>query len=138
MSKYAFVKNGTAVEVVRTDPAMLFVPNYAAQFVTVPDDVEAGWTLVSGSWSAPPPAPPVIPQSVTMRQARLALLNHGMLSNVQPAINALPEPARTRAQIEWDYSNGLERNNAFVSTLGVALGMDDAAIDALFIEATTL
>ncbi len=138
MSKYAFVQNGVAIEVVRTDPAILFVPGYASQFVTVPDDVEAGWRLVSGSWAAPPPAPPVIPQSVTMRQARLALLNHGLLANVQPAINALPEPQRTRAQIEWDYSNGLERGNSFVATLGVALGLDDAAIDSLFIEAAAL
>lgn len=136
--KYAFVKNGVAIEVVESDPALLFVPGYAAHFVAVPDDVEAGWRLVSGSWSAPPPAPPVIPQSVTMRQARLALLNHGLLANVQPAINALPEPQRTRAQIEWDYSNGLERGNSFVATLGVALGLDDAAIDSLFIEAAAL
>jgi len=138
MSKYAFVENGIAVEVVRTDPAILFVPGYASQFVTVPDDVEPGWRLVSGSWSAPTPAPPVSPQSVTMRQARLALLNHGMLSNVAPAIAALSEPARTKAQIEWEYSNALERNNAFVATLGVALGLSDSAIDALFIEAATL
>jgi len=138
MSKYAFVQNGIVVEAVRTDPAILFVPGYAAQFVTVPDEVEAGWQLVSGSWSAPPPPPPVIPQSVTMRQARLALHASGLLASVQPAINALPEPQRTQAQIEWDYSNGLERGNAFVSTLGAALGLNAAGIDALFVQAAQL
>lgn len=136
--KYAFVKNGVAIEVVESDPALLFVPGYAAHFVAVPDSVLPNWQLTNGTWTAPPPQSAAIPQSVTMRQARLALLNHSLLANVQPAINALPEPQRTRAQIEWDYSNGLERGNSFVATLGVALGLDDAAIDSLFIEAAAL
>lgn len=78
------------------------------------------------------------PQAVTMRQARLALFNRGLLANVQSAINTLPEPDRTKAQIEWDYSNGLERRNPFVATLGAALGLDSAGIDQLFIEASQL
>lgn len=81
---------------------------------------------------------PLVPQSVTMRQARLALHAHGLLASVQPAINALSEPARSKAQIEWDYSNGLERQNPFVATLGTALGLDAAALDALFVEASQL
>lgn len=79
-----------------------------------------------------------VPQSVTMRQARLALHAHGLLASVQSAIDSLPEPQRSEAQIEWDYSNGLERGNSFVATLGVALGLDDAAIDDLFAEAAQL
>ena len=51
--KYAFLNNGTAVEVVSTDPHLLFVPNYASQFVEVPDDVQAGWMLSGGNWQAP-------------------------------------------------------------------------------------
>lgn len=51
--KYAYVQNGTAVEVVETDPAVLFVPHYAEQFVEVPDGVMAGWVLSGGSWQAP-------------------------------------------------------------------------------------
>ena len=79
-----------------------------------------------------------VPDSVTMRQARLALRANGLLASVQPAINALPEPQRTQAQIEWDYSNGLERGNAFVATLGAALGLNAAGIDALFVQASQL
>lgn len=79
-----------------------------------------------------------VPQSVTMRQARLALHAHGLLAIVQSAIDSLPEPQRSEAQIEWDYSNGLERQNPFVATIGTALGLDDAALDALFVEASRL
>lgn len=55
---YAFVKNGIAVEVVAADPTMLFVPSYAAQFVTVPDGVQAGWEFSGGNWQQPTPVLP--------------------------------------------------------------------------------
>jgi len=83
-----------------------------------------------------PPTP--IPQVVTMRQARLALLQVGQLANVQPAIDALPEPHRSAAAIEWEYSQEVERNRAFVLTLGQALGLTDAELDDLFTLAATL
>ena len=79
-----------------------------------------------------------VPQEVTMRQARLALLDAELLGNVQAAINSLPEPERTKAQIEWDYSNALQRSNPFVATLGAALGLNEAALDNLFIAASKL
>lgn len=79
-----------------------------------------------------------VPQEVTMRQARLALLEAGLLSSVQAAINSLPEPDKTKAQIEWDYSNALQRGNPFVATLGAALGLNEQALDNLFITAAKL
>ncbi len=138
MSKYAFIQYGVAVEVVQSDPAMLFVPGYASRFVQVPDDVVAGSRLVSGQWQSPPEPAAMIPQSVTMRQARLALHANGLLGSVQPAIDALPEPQHTQAQIEWEYSNALERGNPFVATLGASLGLNAAALDALFVQASQL
>ena len=78
------------------------------------------------------------PQTVSMRQARLALLNAGLLTVVTDAIAAMPEPQKTAASIEWEYSNALQRSNPFVTQLGAALGLDDAAIDALFVEAAKL
>ena len=80
--------------------------------------------------------PPI--NSVTMRQARLALLGAGKLSAVEAAINSLPEQQRTEAQIEWDYSSEVHRDKAFVRTLGAMLGLDDAAMDDLFVAAAAL
>lgn len=79
-----------------------------------------------------------VPQSVTMRQARLALLAQGLLSNVDTVINALPEPDKSAAAIEWEYSQTVERNRPFVLTLGAALGLDSAGLDSLFTLAATL
>ena len=94
---------------------------------------------------AQPPALPeyvpvvvAVPEVVTMRQARLALLGAGLLAQVDAAIASMPEPQRTAASIEWEYSNALQRSNPFVSQLGAALGLDDAAIDAMFVEAAKL
>lgn len=80
----------------------------------------------------------VVPGIVTMRQARLALLEAGQLAAVEAAINALPEPQRSAARIEWDYSSEVHRDRAFVQTLGAALGLDAAALDALFTRASEL
>jgi hypothetical protein len=86
-------------------------------------------------WAATAALPPRVPQAVTMRQARRALRLAGLYDAIQPAIDALPEPQRTDAQIEWDYSSEVQRHNAFVGMLAGALALDDAALDALFIAA---
>jgi hypothetical protein len=80
----------------------------------------------------------IVPTVVTMRQARLALLSQGLLSNVDAAIAALPEPDKSAAAIEWEYSQTVERNRPFVSLLGAALGLNDAQLDSLFTLAATL
>ena len=75
---------------------------------------------------------------VTMRQARLALLSIGLLDQVEPAIDAMDEPARTIAKIEWDYSSEVHRDKPFVNSLGEILGLDSDAIDQLFITAAAI
>lgn len=92
-----------------------------------------------GTTLTPPPAPPVaVPAAVTMRQARLALLAAGKLTAVTAAISALPSPKKEAAQIEWEYSQEVQRHNGFVAQLGPVLGLDAAALDALFVAAAGL
>ena len=81
---------------------------------------------------------PEIPAEVTMRQARLALHAAGKLNAVSAAITALPDPPKTAALIEWEYSSTIRRDSRFVALLGPALGLDSAALDALFIAASKL
>jgi hypothetical protein len=76
-----------------------------------------------------------VPQEVTMRQARLALMAAGKLGAVEDAINALPEPAKTAARIEWEYSQSVQRSRGIVAQLGAAIGLTSAQVDALFIDA---
>lgn len=79
-----------------------------------------------------------VPQSVTMRQARQALLLAGLLDDVDTAIATLPSPDRELAEIEWEYSQIVERHRPFVLLIGPALGLDDAALDDLFVKADKL
>jgi hypothetical protein len=100
-----------------------------------------GWMLVEGEVPDDPaliPLPVPVPQQVTMRQARLALLQAGLLSSVDAAIDGLPEPDRSAAKIEWEYAAVVQRASGLVPAMGAALGMTEAQIDALFILAATL
>ncbi len=89
-------------------------------------------------YTPPPPAPPGVPQAVTMRQARLALLGAGILSSIDAAIDAMPSPQKEAARIEWEYSQEVHRDQPLVLALAPALGLTDAQIDALFIAASAL
>ena len=80
----------------------------------------------------------LVPSSVTMRQARLALLGAGLLASVGAAIDSLPSPQKEAARIEWEYASEVQRSSGLVPMMGVALGLDDTALDALFIVAEGL
>ena len=100
----------------------------------VADALSGAWTVYTGG-----DMPRVeVPQEVTMRQARLALHAAGKLAAVNAAINALPDPPRSAALIEWEYSSTVRRDSQFVSMLGPALDLDAAGLDALFIAAAKL
>ena len=76
--------------------------------------------------------------SITMRQARLALLQAGLLGAVEAAIATLPEPTQSAARIEWEYSSEVQRHNGIVTELAPLLGLSESALDALFMSAATL
>ena len=42
------------------------------------------------------------------------------------------------ARIEWEYASEVQRNSGLVPMMGVALGLDDATLDALFVAAVAL
>lgn len=84
------------------------------------------------------PVTPQIPQIVTMRQARLALLAAGKLAQVDAVIESLPEPHKSASRIEWDYSSEVQRDRPFVQQIGAALGYTSEQLDQLFIEASKL
>ena len=80
-----------------------------------------------------------VPVSVTRRQAKQALLLKGLLANVQPAIDAIPDAAqRAMIQIEWDDAQVFERYRTALIAIGSALGLSDIQLDNLFIEASQL
>ena len=111
----------------------------ASTTVAVPPLV-AGWFAIfnGAGWDTAMIRPIAVPQVVTMRQARLALLSEALLDDVDVALQALTEPSKSAAIIEWEYSQTVERNRPFVALLGDALGLNDTQLDDLFILAATL
>lgn len=85
-------------------------------------------------------APPsTMPVAVTRAQAKAVLLLAGKLAQVQPAIDAITDPTqRGLAQIDWDDRLVFERSNQTLIALSAALGMSEAALDALFEAAVML
>ena len=75
------------------------------------------------------------PKVVTMRQARLALLQSGLLTAVETAIvNGTDEAMK----IEWEYATEVRRDWASLITLTTELGLTSLQLDDLFILADTL
>jgi len=94
---------------------------------------------VAATYVEPPPPVPVVPAAVTMRQARLALNEAGLLDGVEAAIAGIQNPAeRRKAQIEWEYAQEVQRYHGLVPAMAAALGMTDAQLDSLFLLAETL
>lgn len=66
---------------------------------------------------------------ITARQLRLWLHGAGLLDQIPALIAALPEPQRTTAQIEWEFSSEYDRTHPLAIQLGTALGMTSADLD---------
>lgn len=143
MNTYARITDGTAVEV-WTDgglgivPADVFVPELAAQFESVPDEVQAGWSLIDGVWTAPSiteESTIVPPIEVTMRQAKVALHLSGLLTEVN---NVIENSTDSITKIEWEYSQTLRRDWPALISVANEMQLTEDEIDDLFILASTL
>lgn len=92
--------------------------------------------------NTPEPADPLpvpVITSVTMRQARLALLGAGLLDDVDAAIAAITDPTqRKAAEIEWEYAQTVDRDSSFTQQLAAGLGLTAEQLDVLFTQAAAL
>jgi hypothetical protein len=77
------------------------------------------------------PVGTVVPETVTPRQARLVLLNAGLLEQVEASFDEMSHAA----WIEWNYALEVRRDSPLIAALAPALGLTAEQIDALFIEA---
>lgn len=72
--------------------------------------------------------------AITPRQARLALLNAGLLD----AVEAYIAQASRSVQIEWEFANAIRRDWPPVVQAVSALGLSNEHVDALFTAAARL
>jgi len=81
-------------------------------------------------------SPPAVPQSITRRQALLALLQAGLLDDVEAAV----AEADRAVQIEWQHASVFERSHPLL--LGIAARLDppltEEQVDDLFRAAAAI
>lgn len=109
----------------------------------IPNDVNNKDWLAYSDWlnsgNSPEDAePPGSAGSVTMRQARLALLQNDLLSKVDNAVATMSGQDGEAARIEWNYSNTVNRDRPFLDMVATELNLTSADIDDLFTLAATL
>lgn len=78
------------------------------------------------------------PQSVTPRQAKLALASAGVYDDILNVLETLPEPQKTFSKIEWDYATEFKRSHMLVHQMKQAMNWTDEFVDELFVTASTL
>lgn len=127
----ALIFNGQVVELNETG----FPVAPALTWVDCSPEVKVNWLYSDGIFSAPPVSIKLPPKIVSMRQARLALLQAGLLSAVNTAIEAMPGDAGEAARIEWEYATEVHRDKALVQSLALALSLTETQLDDLFTAA---
>lgn len=75
-----------------------------------------------------------VPRVVTIRQAKLALLQAGLLDNIEAAMTQ----ADRATQIEWEYAIEFRCDWPALLAVQSALSLTDAQVDDLFALAATL
>lgn len=101
----------------------------------VPSDTAGiGDSYADGLFAPGPPAPVLVPKSLTPLQTRKVLNVHGLRAQVETAIAAAGADARDA----WEWANAIQRDDPLVMSLTVGLGLTAEQVDALFIEGADL
>lgn len=124
--RYAIVNDGVV-----TNVAVSAAPLEANWIAS--DVAQVGWTFDGQAFTPPDPVV-IVPEVVSMRQARLALLAAGLLDDVEAAISVGPRAA----QIEWEYATEVQRDYGLVLEIAPVLGLTDRQLDDLFVAAASL
>lgn len=106
--------------------------NYPAEWLrnmSVEDREAWGLTEVPEPVAPYTPAPPTVPRIVTPLQGRVALNHFGLLTTIEAAVAAHPDP---KVKIAWEYAAEFNRDSPTVLALSAALGITQETLDEIF------
>lgn len=129
MARFAIIDAGRVTNIIEAEQ------DFAETIGAVPaGSAGIGWMWDGTDFVEPPPQPIPVPQTLTIRQAKLILLQNNLLDDVDAAVSQ----ADRSTQIEWEYATEVHRTWPTLITMASALGMTDAQLDQLFIEGAKL
>lgn len=139
--RYAVIKDNVCENVILAEDGFVL-----DGYMLIPDDnadISIGAKFENGQWIFPQinqdsqlESIPSVPKRITRRQARLALLEAGLLDVVEQ-IMADPETPRA-ARITYEDAAEWHRDDPLIVTFAKQLDLSDEQIDALFVRASTL
>lgn len=88
--------------------------------------------LLQGNTPEDADIPYSVPNLVTMRQARIALLRKGKLNDVEACIQSMTGTEGDEARIEWEYSSLVDRNRPLMQKVIDLIGLTNTEVDELF------
>lgn len=134
--RFAFVNDNKIKKIEEHDDESTITDGHLYQFVKQLDEqtpyISVGFLWTGSTFLSDIP-------NVTPRQIRQALILSGVdMTIITNALNSLPEPTRSMAITEWEYSTAFIRHNPLVATVGYLLGWNSAQLDQLWIMAGKL
>ena len=134
--KYAFINDNMVAKIEEHESADLILDSHLYQHVidvtayTYGPEIEWSWENEVLFLKLPP---------VTSRQIRIALLSMGITEmTVLDSLNTLPEPTKSIAIVEWEYSTHFFRTHYLVGMVGQILGWSAQQLDELWVMAYKL
>ena len=82
--------------------------------------------------------PPIVPFEVQLWRIRTVLKLMQLETQIESAIDAMPEPSKTAATYIWKFGTTVERASQTVMLLQSALQLTDEQVDDLFIQADAI
>lgn len=112
--RFAYIQNGIVYDAISVDPKSVFYPDYASRFISVPDEVQSGWTFDGNNFLPPPDNSQenLIKEIRVRRNARLQESDWTQLADIpQPikdkwatyrqALRDIPQQAGFPTNVQW-------------------------------------
>jgi hypothetical protein len=143
MRKHAFLNGNVVVKVESISEETWYEQiAFYSSIIDIEDSnlaIEAGWYFSNQGFSEGPEYVEPVPESVTPRQVRLALLAFGVTEEmINASIDAFEDPLKSQARIAWEYSTLFFRSNPLIAFVQAALQWTDEQVDALWIAASKI
>jgi len=139
MAEFTLFIDGSFSTIRRLDTRPENIPHKSVEWFPVKrecgepfEGLENGVYVVRTVDPASVPAP--VPDTITPRQARLALLAMGKLDTANTVVAHSDDATR----ISWEFASQVVRSDPGVIAFAAAIGIDETALDKLFISGTKL